>query len=109
MHGFANPDNPDSVVRDPTLDTEWGERMLPFKAFVDRILKGYTVGYAMEQFGFLYNELGNDIARRINRFLRDHTDETRAEAELRRMATRWISRNDYQNYVTFGDPAVRIA
>ncbi len=109
MHGFVNPDNPDGVVRDPALDAEWGERMLPFKAFVDRILKGYTVGYAMEQFGFLYNELGNDIARRINRFLRDHPDETRAEAELRRMATRWISRNDYQNYVTFGDPAVRIA
>jgi hypothetical protein len=108
VHSFANPANPDEVIRDAALDTEWGERMQPFKTFVNRIVKGYTVGYAMEQFGFLYDQLGNDIARRINRYLRDNPTDAAAEQELRRMATRWISRNDYQNYVVLGDPAVRI-
>ncbi len=63
----------------------------------------------MELFGFLYDQLGNDIARRINRYLRDNPTGSVGEQELRRMATRWISRNDYQNYVVFGDPAARIA
>jgi hypothetical protein len=105
----VNPDKPDEVVLDPALDAEWGERMQPFRTFADRIVKGYTVGYAMELFGFLYDQLGNDIARRINRYLRDNPAGTADEQELRKMATRWISRNDYQNYVVFGDPAVRIA
>jgi hypothetical protein len=109
MHSFVNPDKPDEVVLDPALDAEWGERMQPFRTFADRIVKGYTVGYAMELFGFLYDQLGNDIARRINRYLRDNPAGTADEQELRKMATRWISRNDYQNYVVFGDPAVRIA
>jgi hypothetical protein len=109
FHSFADPANPEEVVRDPALDAEWGERMQPFKTFVDRVVKGHTVGYAMELFGFLYDQLGNDIARRINRYLRDNPAGAAGEQELRRMATRWISRNDYQNYVVFGDPAVRIA
>lgn len=57
-------------ARDPSLEVEWGERMQPFRMFVSRLLQGSTVGYAMEQFGFLYNELGNDLARRIDRFVR---------------------------------------
>lgn len=109
IHSFLNPNNPEEVVRDPSLDVEWGERMLPFQTFVDRLVKGSTVGHAMELFGFLYNELGNDLVRRINRYLRDNQTDPPVEPEVRRMATRWISRNDYQNYVVFGDPAVRIA
>jgi hypothetical protein len=109
VHSFANPANPDEAVRDPSLDAEWGERMQPFRTFVNRLLQGSTVGYAMEQFGFLYNELGNDLARRIDRFVRQGLDPTQVDQELRKMVTRWISRNDYQNYAVFGDPAVRIA
>ncbi|MDR7417548.1 MAG: hypothetical protein QN178_01400 [Armatimonadota bacterium] len=109
LHSFANPDNPDDVMFDAALDTEWGERIQPFRTFTDRLVRGYTVGYAMELFGFLYDQLGNDIARRINRYLRDNPGGAVNEQELRKMATRWISRNDYQNYVVFGDPAVRIA
>jgi hypothetical protein len=109
VHSFADPEHPDETVRDPSLDAEWGERMQPFRTFVDRLMKGYTVGYAMELFGFLYNHLGNEIARRINRYLRDGQADPKVEEELRKMVALWISRNDYQNYVVFGDPAVRIA
>ncbi len=108
IHSFLDPANPDDVVRDPSLDVEWGERMQPFRMFVSRLLQGSTVGYAMEQFGFLYNELGNDLARRIDRFVRLGLDPAQLDQELRKMVMRWISRNDYQNYVVFGDPAVRI-
>jgi hypothetical protein len=109
VHSFADPEDPDETVRDPSLDTEWGERMQPFKTFVDRLVKGYTVGYAMELFGFLYDRLGNEIARRVNRYLRDTQTDPNVDAEVRKMVALWISRNDYQNYVVFGDPAVRIA
>jgi hypothetical protein len=108
IHSFLNPANPDEVARDPALDAEWGERMQPFQTFVNRISQGYTVGYAMEMFGSLYSEYGNDLAGRIDRFMREAPDHAQIDQELRQMVTRWISRNDYQNYAVFGDPAVRI-
>ncbi|OFX26955.1 MAG: hypothetical protein A2Z07_10270 [Armatimonadetes bacterium RBG_16_67_12] len=108
-YGFTNPNDANDVVRDPKLDADWGERMRPFRTFVDRIAGGGTVGYAMEMFGYLYDRLGNQIAGRINRFLRDGQTTTDLGEELRRMAIQWVSRNDYQNYVVFGDPAVRVA
>lgn len=108
-YGFTNPADPNDVVRDQALDVEWGQRMRPFKAFVERMTAGGTVGYAMEIFGYLYNELGNQIAGMINRYLRDRQANPELKDEVRRMAIRWISRNDYQHYVVFGDPAVRIA
>jgi hypothetical protein len=108
-YGFTNPHDAHDVVRDPTLDAEWGDRMRPYRTFVDRITGGGTVGYAMEMFGDLYDALGNQIADGIDRLLRHSATGRDLARELRRMAIRWISRNDYQNYVVFGDPAVRIA
>lgn len=109
IHSFLDPADPEKVVPDTALDVEWGERMRPFRTFVNRLMSGATVGYAMEEFGFLYNSLGNDLATGINRLIQMGVPPEHLEKEVRRLATTWISRNDYQNYVVFGDPAARIA
>ncbi len=77
-------------------------QIVPFRNLIGRILAGEPVGHATKDFGAKYASLSASLL--------DALDETRPgdrldEADL---AWAWVERNDAQNYVVLGDPAVRI-
>ena len=79
-----------------------GAQVVPFRNLIGRILDGEPVGHATK-----------DISERfaaLSAALLDLTDETRPgpDPAATELAATWIERNDAQNYVVLGDPAVRL-
>jgi len=82
-------------VSDPQIET--------FRSGLASILTGTPVGHAMsERFGARYGELSTLL---LNATSPTATAPLRSDEEL---VSAWIERNDAQNYVLLGDPAVRI-
>jgi hypothetical protein len=82
-------------VSDPQIET--------FRSSLASILTGTPVGHAMsERFGARYGELSTLL---LNATSPTATAPLRSDEEL---VSAWIERNDAQNYVLLGDPAVRI-
>src|SRR5205823_5562176 len=79
-----------------------GSQLLPFRNALGRILAGETVGYAMTDFNERYAALSTDLA---NLQWQVSVGATIPDEEL---VPRWIERNDAQNYVVLGDPAVAL-
>lgn len=79
-------------------------QIAPFRNSIGSILEGTTVGRAVcGQFGPRFAEL--------SALLLSATSPTAPAAmrlEDRALVNAWIERNDAQNYVLLGDPAVRI-
>lgn len=79
-----------------------GPQLGPFRNAITRILKGFPVGFAMQDFNekySIYSVLLSALLERIGH------GETVPDKEL---ASKWIQRNDAQSYVVIGDPAVRL-
>jgi hypothetical protein len=79
-----------------------GPQLVPFRNLIGRILGGEPLGHATKDFSEKYASLSAELL--------DKLDETRpgprpSDEEL---AWTWIERNDAQNYVVLGDPAVRL-
>ena len=82
-------------VSDPQIET--------FRSSLASILTGTPVGHAMsERFGARYGELSTLL---LNATSPTATGRPPSDEEL---VNAWIERNDAQNYVLLGDPAVRI-
>ena len=93
------------------VDQAWGysflsggeEQLLPFQNAIGRILVGQPVGYAMKDFNEKYAALSSNLSSVLKEM--QSTGRRVADDELARL---WTERNDSQNYVLLGDPAVAL-
>jgi hypothetical protein len=79
-----------------------GARLLPFRNLLGRILRGEPVGLATKDFSDRYAAYSMRILNLTAGTSRGSIDR---QADL---AALWVERNDAQNYVLLGDPAVRL-
>jgi hypothetical protein len=93
------------------VDRGWGysirppnasAQLQPFRNLIKHILSGDPVGHATKDFSERYAVLSTEFLSQL-----DETQPGEAPSDLE-LATTWIERNDAQNYVTLGDPAVRV-
>lgn len=79
-----------------------GAQIGPFRQFLARVLSGEPVGHAMLNFTRRYAVLSSALASLL--------DESSKDPKLppQEVAATWVERNDAQNYVVLGDPAVRL-
>jgi len=79
-----------------------GTQLQPFRNLIGRILSGEPVGHSTKDFSDKYAALSAELLSKL--------DETQpgAKPDDEELAWTWIERNDAQNYVVLGDPAVRI-
>ena len=79
-----------------------GNRLLPFRNLLGRVLRGDPVGLATKDFSDRYAAASMrllNLSGGTNPAARPRDAET---------AALWVERNDAQNYVLLGDPAVRL-
>jgi hypothetical protein len=79
-----------------------GPRLLPFRNLIGRILRGDPVGRATKDFSDRYAAA---TMRLLNLQGGTNHGVSLGDAE---MTALWVERNDAQNYVLLGDPAVRL-
>lgn len=93
------------------VERAWGYSIRPtgagtqighFRDFLARVLSGQPVGHAMKNFSERYAALSSELLTYL-----DETDSS-SRPSAQEIAMAWIERNDAQNYVVLGDPAVRI-
>ena len=79
-----------------------GTQLQPFRNLMDRILSGEPVGNSTKDFSDKYAALSAELLSKL--------DETQPgdKPSDNELAWTWIERNDAQNYVMLGDPAVRV-
>jgi hypothetical protein len=80
-----------------------GNRLLPFRNLLGRVLRGDPVGLATKDFSDRYAAAS---MRLLN--LSSGTNAAAARPRDSETAALWVERNDAQNYVLLGDPAVRL-
>jgi hypothetical protein len=72
-----------------------------FESAVERLLKGFPVGAAMEYFNGRHAALSSELAAALeNRYLR--------QPDPYELAGLWTANNDARGYIVLGDPAVRL-
>lgn len=79
-----------------------GTQIGPFRDFLARILSGQPVGHATKNFSERYATLSTELLSQLDESNPD------VKATPQEIAATWVERNDAQNYVLLGDPAVRI-
>jgi hypothetical protein len=107
---LAHPDGPALAVVGH-VERAWGysikptgtnSQIYPFREFLKRVLSGEPVGHAMVNFTKRYAVLSAILANLL--------DETGGgtKPSPQEVAAVWAERNDAQNYIVLGDPAVRL-
>lgn len=79
-----------------------GTQIGPFRDFLARVLSGEPVGHATKNFSKRYAVLSTALASLLDE---SSTDSKPPPQEI---AATWVERNDAQNYVLLGDPAVKL-
>ena len=99
LYGFDDPDS-------PHLLEFWHPRIAPFVKAVDTMLRVQPIGQAMAEMSKRY-DIGNALlTSTYDRLQRGKIQVT--PQFLTRLASAFITRSDAQNYMIFGDPAVRL-
>lgn len=80
-----------------------GRRIYPFGIALARLLRGTPVGYAVTAFNQKYSDYSTDLLSLI-----EDLEEDDIMPDPDNLGDLWICRNDAQNYVIIGDPAVRL-
>ena len=80
-------------------------RVVPFRDAVDCLLKGAPVGYAINPINMTYAQLSVSLASSEDD-LRANANKAQDLAWKGELVNRWIARNDMQNFIVLGDPAV---
>lgn len=99
IFSFADPDRLEG-------DRGWGTRMAPFRQTVDQLLQGASVGYAVKRFNEVYATISVKLTNIENQFRRDATKGENPQWTKELIDT-WMTRNDSQNFIVLGDPAVK--
>jgi hypothetical protein len=73
-----------------------------FRSTVEDLLRGHTVGLAMEHLNRHYADVGTELTR----MLRDRAFGRRNDRDV---AWLWLAHHDARNYAVLGDPAVRLS
>jgi hypothetical protein len=100
VYCFADPNR-------PATDKGWGTRMAPFRQAVSQLMQGATVGYAVKRFNEVYALTSVELTNIEDQFQRDRTHGADPQW-TRDLVDIWMTRNDTQNFVALGDPAVRL-
>lgn len=77
-----------------------GQYVTVFESTIERLLKGYPVGWAMEYFNTRYAALSSELTMALS------IPTTRNDAAA--IAEAWIANNDARGYIVIGDPAVHL-
>jgi hypothetical protein len=80
-----------------------GPQLQPFRNLVGRVLAGEPVGHSTMDFSQRYATYSTELLSKLDPALPAARQPTDAE-----LARAWIERNDAQNYLVLGDPAVRL-
>lgn len=100
LHGFDDPDNPE-------IEKQWHPRIAPFVNAVRMLLDGQTVGFSMADMNSRYNFLSGMLSNYMDGIktgMIDPEDKT----IVHQIAETFMTRNDAQNFLIYGDPAARI-
>lgn len=99
LHGFDDVDAPGG-------EAAWNPRLAPFRTALERLLGPMPAGLALGRMTGRYGQLSAELARTYQKI---DTDEFVLTTERReRLANTFITRNDAQNHLVFGDPAALI-
>ena len=79
-----------------------GPQLLPFANAIGGILSGIPVGHAVKDFNERYAILSTELSGLLEEI------GLGAKVPDDQLAQAWVERNDAQNYVVLGDPAVRL-
>jgi hypothetical protein len=79
------------------------QRIYPFGFTLARLLRGKPVGYAVSAFDQKYSDHSTDLLSLI-----EDMEEDGIVPDPLALGHLWICRNDAQNYVIVGDPAVSL-
>ena len=79
-----------------------GAQVQPYRNLIGRILSGEPVGHATKDFSDKYATLSSELLSKL-----DETQPGQRPSDWD-LAWTWIERNDAQNYIMLGDPAVRV-
>jgi hypothetical protein len=99
LHGFDDPEDPD-------LGQRWSPRLKPFIEAVKNLLNVQPVGLALQNMNMRYNNANAYLTNLLENSAAHGTGPSREQ--LPRIASTYILRNDAQNYMVLGDPAVRL-
>jgi hypothetical protein len=79
-----------------------GTQIGPFRDFLNRVMAGEPVGHATKNFSERFAVLSSELLGML--------DETSPSPKPppQEIAATWVERNDAQNYVLLGDPAVKL-
>lgn len=80
-----------------------GPQLLPFRNLIGRVLAGEPVGHATLDFSQRYATSSVALLNKLNPAAPGAKPPTDGD-----LAWAWVERNDAQNYVVLGDPAVRL-
>ena len=80
-----------------------GPQLLPFRNLISRVLSGEPVGHSTLDFSQRYATASVGLAN----LLAPHQAGAKQPGDASLVRT-WIARNDAQNYVVLGDPAVKL-
>jgi hypothetical protein len=92
------------VDRAWSFSFQWGEQdsqTVTFESMLYKLLKGQTVGSALEDLSLRYAELATLLSGKIY-------DAEISKPNLMEMARLWTAHNDARGYALLGDPAVRL-
>lgn len=99
LHGFADPKSPHILDR-------WHSRIVPFVDAVDKLLKVQPTGLAMANMNKRYDITNALLTSTLDRIQKGKIKIT--PDFHTKLAEAFITRSDAQNYMIFGDPAVRL-
>jgi hypothetical protein len=86
-----------------SIESPQGAQLLmPFVNAIGHLLMGQPIGFAMRDFSERYALLSADLATDLEKV------KFQIDVPAAKLADNWLQRNDAQNYIVIGDPAVRL-
>jgi hypothetical protein len=105
-----------SSFRKPGIATQ----LTPFQRALDRIQRGWPIGYALKDFRDRYTQLSTELSKSFeqletNKIIGAATSAAQWAAgsddgllDSADLAAEWVERNDSEGYLVIGDPAARL-